>query len=477
MNGARTTFMRRGYLLTALAAVVLLAASPGTASAQSVGFEQSSATITEGATRATTDPVHVELAVRRTGITDSPDNRASLGTLSLNHNGLAVGITVSVVRGGGYDGATGSNITFNNNDHEVLLRLESTAANTQWMDREFVMELVSDNLSANLATRRFVMTITDVHTQPTVKFTNARMRLTQGSKTSGSVMIDRGRDPRTQVNAATLGTAFPASSIMFTTSGGVVGSACSTMAAPVNPPPVLIVTDPDTGNANVTGPDANGVFTIVRSGQDLTASATYAEIDFEACPSDTFKNTEIMVSFVGRSLRGAGSPSPGTLAAASATVEILSNEPTPTVGFVPTDIAIPEGGSTRVVLAADGPKGAEVMMVKLSVEGDAMVSLMNEDGDTLEEMNGYVMVDLGNSANVKLTAMSHSDPDLMDGEMKSKTWKIMEADGADIDQDAYWLTVTVEGSTAVPALPLVGQLLLALFLMAGGSRLYRRRNG
>ena len=34
MNGARTTYMRRGYLLTALAAVVLLAASPGTAWAQ-----------------------------------------------------------------------------------------------------------------------------------------------------------------------------------------------------------------------------------------------------------------------------------------------------------------------------------------------------------------------------------------------------------------------------------------------------------
>ena len=28
---------------------------------------------------------------------------------------------------------------------------------------------------------------------------------------------------------------------------------------------------------------------------------------------------------------------------------------------------------------------------------------------------------------------------------------------------------------AVPALPLIGQLLLALFLMAGGARLYRRR--
>ena len=39
------------------------------------------------------------------------------------------------------------------------------------------------------------------------------------------------------------------------------------------------------------------------------------------------------------------------------------------------------------------------------------------------------------------------------------------------------LTVTVTGSTAVAALPLLGQLLLALFLMLGGARLYRRRNG
>ena len=34
MNGARSTFMRKGYWLTAFAALVLLAASPGTASAQ-----------------------------------------------------------------------------------------------------------------------------------------------------------------------------------------------------------------------------------------------------------------------------------------------------------------------------------------------------------------------------------------------------------------------------------------------------------
>ena len=39
MNGARSTYMRKGYLLTALAAAVLLAASSGTAYAQShIGF-------------------------------------------------------------------------------------------------------------------------------------------------------------------------------------------------------------------------------------------------------------------------------------------------------------------------------------------------------------------------------------------------------------------------------------------------------
>ena len=52
MNGARSTFMRRGYLLTALAAAVLLAASPGTASAQSIGFVGTSGSVSETASTA-----------------------------------------------------------------------------------------------------------------------------------------------------------------------------------------------------------------------------------------------------------------------------------------------------------------------------------------------------------------------------------------------------------------------------------------
>ena len=80
------------------------------------------------------------------------------------------------------------------------------------------------------------------------------------------------------------------------------------------------------------------------------------------------------------------------------------------------------------------------------------------------------------SANTILTISADSDRALEDGMTSSATLTIESANGATIgDRDS--LTVTVSGSTAVAALPLLAQLLLALFLMAGGARLYRRRNG
>ena len=58
--------------------------------------------------------------------------------------------------------------------------------------------------------------------------------------------------------------------------------------------------------------------------------------------------------------------------------------------------------------------------------------------------------------------------DQLDGERST--------DGANIGDRSSWFRVDCHGfATAVPALPLIAQLLLALFLMAGGSRLYRRR--
>ena len=51
MNGARSTFMRKGYWLTALAAAVLLAASPGTAfgSRSKLTVKLATTTVDEGA--------------------------------------------------------------------------------------------------------------------------------------------------------------------------------------------------------------------------------------------------------------------------------------------------------------------------------------------------------------------------------------------------------------------------------------------
>lgn len=119
-------------------------------------------------------------------------------------------------------------------------------------------------------------------------------------------------------------------------------------------------------------------------------------------------------------------------------------------------------------------------MVKVSVSGDAKLSLRQGD-DMLEAEGGMYTIDLMGSANVRLTVISEEggaiDRDLETGDTATATITIESANGATIDDDRRSVRVTVNGSTEVPALPLLGQLLLALFLMAGGSRLYRRRNG
>ena len=126
-------------------------------------------------------------------------------------------------------------------------------------------------------------------------------------------------------------------------------------------------------------------------------------------------------------------------------ITIDSDEAAPTLTFSPTNVTIDEGGSTSTVLIAEGQNATEVGMVKLMVEGDAMVSLMHED-TMLEEMGGYVYVDLGSSNTARLTAMSHSDPDLMDDDMASKSWKLHGRRGRAAPQSA-----TTTGSQSMSA--------------------------
>ena len=112
----------------------------------------------------------------------------------------------------------------------------------------------------------------------------------------------------------------------------------------------------------------------------------------------------------------------------------------------------------------------------VSMSGDAMLSLWQGEDMLEADDDGMYAVALGDSANTILTISADGDAALEDGMTSSATLTIESASGALIgDRDS--VPVTVNGSTAVAALPLLGQLLLALFLMAGGARLYRRRNG
>ena len=156
--------------------------------------------------------------------------------------------------------------------------------------------------------------------------------------------------------------------------------------------------------------------------------------------------------------------------AAPATVTILSGAETPTVEFSTDSISIDEGDSETVHLLAGGMQGDEVGSVTVAVRGDALISLEQNGSPT----SG--LVSFGGNANAELTIISNSDPSLEDGEEETATVTITDASGA-IVGDPGTLTVTVVGATAVPVLPLFAQLLLALLLMVGGARLYRRRQG
>ena len=154
--------------------------------------------------------------------------------------------------------------------------------------------------------------------------------------------------------------------------------------------------------------------------------------------------------------------------------------PIPTVSFVSTALTLKEGASSTVRLLRNGEFRGEpgtVMVSMEGMEGDAVLSL-SQSGDALaDDGAGNYTVKLAAGVLTDLTVTSDSDPDLADGAEKSATLTLSDGYGAEAGDSAAMLTVTVIGSTAVPALPLIGQLLLALFLMAGGARLYRRRRG
>ena len=196
-----------------------------------------------------------------------------------------------------------------------------------------------------------------------------------------------------------------------------------------------------------------------------------------ACEDDAgFRDPEVTLSFTAKSLMSAAGVAGALTDGGALKILVQSNEEVPTVTFATSRLDIDEGGTNTVAILASESTGPEVGSVMVSVSGDAMLSLW-QDGDMLEAgADGMYEVDLMGNANTILTISADGDAALEDGMSSTGTITLESASGAEIgDRDS--VMVTVNGSTAVPALPLVGQLLLALFLMAGGARLYRRRRG
>ena len=499
MNGARTTYMRRGYLLTALAAAVLLAASPGTASAQSsIGFVGDSGMVAETASMeaGALEGPH-KITVRASGF--SAAQRPSTVGITAN---AAISVTVQSATGrtlqaladvaAGDAILTSGHTYFATNDEIVLVVAQDNndtstqdgSPDANWLDERIRFTLTAA-AGTSISPNVYTLTVDDSHVAPVARFTTPSFTLTEGSEREVSLdIVSAITGVALPPAALTTGAPNDGSVVVRVSNHGMVtigdaNSSCSDQAVAARKA-VHIALDAIWGT-----PDSAAFGRTARLATDTTASgavsdltgAGTADMTIEACNVAGFRNQSVTLTILSNGLVETPPATRGAYTIGSPlTVTVDSDEAAPTLSFSPTDVTIDEGGSTSTRLIADGASATEVGMVKLMVEGDAMVSLMHEDS-MLEEMDGYVMVDMGMSNSVRLTAMSHSDPDLMDGETKYKAWKLMEGSSDAAIGDDYWFRVDVMGSTAVPALPLVGQLLLALFLMAGGSRLYRRRNG
>ena len=511
MNGARTTFMRRGYLLTALSALLLLAASAGTAWAQSVGFVGTSATVGEGASPAahTADPITVEIEVSGLTLSGQGANREdAFGTLTIEHDadiaypGQAsartgvnqriwvdttssaldearlTGLTAAAAPNGHLLGVTDDLALPYDNNGVIRLVIIDPGGDGNWTDNMFTMRLVTTAaadgpIPPSPSPASYIVTVMDNDPQPTVSFSESSLSLTEGSETAAGYSIGVGltagrpTDPTDDPAAmATLTNnvqfvASPATAVVFNDG---TNSGCTDD----HDRDVVSLT---LGSA-ITYAAATRMFTVSDPLGVLTANASF---EVEACGDKSgFRDGAVTFSFVETSLAGMPRGLGNVAAGNSLAVTVQSNEAVPTVQFGTSSIDIDEGSTETVAILADEETGPEVDSVMVSLTGDAVLSLWQDDMMLEAGMDGTFEVDLMGSANAILTVSADEDRDLEDGMTSMATLKIESANGADIG-DGDTVSVTVNGSTAVPALPLLGQLLLALFLMAGGSRLYRRR--
>ena len=521
MNVERATLVRRGYLLTALALAVLLAASSGTAWAQSLRFNTSRATVEEGAS--TTDnaaPTPVKVTISRSaGGFDGPDTNND-GTPDSRITAATNHVVLSVVE---YDGTPGAanipfTITARSGDSTspvsaapgtafsfgadsarssadgiattIELTIAHTGDNGDWNEETLVLRLSAhsdltghlDTIERTLSygTRELRVTVEDDDPTPQFRFEKPDIQLAAGNTQTVKVGVAIGA-ARGAGGGSIQETLFG----LDAAAGGISQSGDEVLLS-VEPADavgkIIKITKPD-GDDTDTNPDplvARGpgeyvVSTIGGTAGLVTAATGSSATDgitltIEAMGASGFRDERISLTLKdGRTdaeKMGEGGPIDDSV---PTTVNVLSGTETPTVTFSTDAVTIDEGGTETVHILADTNQGDQVGAVSVSVIGEATI-VLEQGGSQIS--NG--VVDFGGGANAEVTIRALGDLTLEDGEEKMATVTITDASGANIG-DPGELTVTVTGSTAVPVLPLVGQLILALLLTAGGARLYRRR--
>ena len=534
MNVARSTLVRRGYLLTALAVAVLLAASSGTAWAQTIGFRQSRGraspgTLEEGASMDPSTPGRVTVTITRSGAdtydptpgdSDSTDdNRTPIFVagdtshvrLKATCNGegftgasdasaceFGVAVKSGAASGasfatlGGDDGAT---LLFSDVDGDgavdktIELYISHDGDDGDWDEEEIVLTLElakasvevtrdGENSTVRLRAtpRNLTMTVADDERQPTFKFDKPSIQLAKGNTQPVTALVGLdvgGRvdlrvdddDIRDTLNARTEAR----DDVLLSVSPA---DAVGTLIEFVNDDGMRITLPAASGGGYNIGKigRGSGDSVVGAVGEADTGAADGIKLNIKAIDVAGFRDEQIMLTLRdGRTEAQMNADGGGIDGSDAATVTILSGEETPTVTFSKESVTIDEGGMETVHILADTDQGDKVGSVVVSVSGEATIVLEQGGG----QISGGT-VEFGGSANAELTIRALGDLTLEDGEEKMATVTITDASGANIG-DPRELMVTVVGSTAVPVLPLVGQLLLALLLTVGGARFYRRR--
>ena len=471
MIRAKSVFIRKGCLLTTLAAIVLLAASAGTAAAQPprVAFTPLRGSVNEGATAAA-DSEHplLTVTVRAWGLPAGPAGQDGSGQPTARQQAIdALGdITIETDGIGLREAATLSPVynTAAALDEDAVFAVSDifqlTVTPVQDDDSrndEFTLRLRStESIFTGSAYRG---TVIDDDPLATATFHRTDIGLVEDTVTRLSVRVAAPEDG----DFPTLGER--RNIVLKATPVAAVGvDECPTEGAPDFA--LRIWSDTETLVFN----RLQGELTIEK---DISAYARGpAELRLTACHDmSSFGDSQVTLAFKESSLQtSAGRIANGT----PAVIRVLNADPLPVVSLTTPALTIDEGKTQTVAIVAEGNLANAVMKVGVDVTGDALISLLQDGRRLRANAGGTYTVDLGGNTSTILTIRADADGSLANNQTKTATVTIVDASGADIgDRDS--LTVTVRGSTAVPAVPLVGQLLLALLLMAGGARLYRRR--